>query len=58
MTVEQVGERAMIGGEAVWCVWMERVGNKQVVRRDTFPPVTLEPASKSTGIGVVGLTRR
>lgn len=44
MTIEQVGEQAMT--EGVWCVWFEQVGNKQVVKRETFSPVVLEPASK------------
>ena len=56
MTVEQVGERAMTGGEAVWCVWFEVVGNKQVPKRETFPPAVLEPSSKPT-IGNVRVTR-
>ncbi|WP_293509143.1 DUF2158 domain-containing protein [Parvibaculum sp.] len=46
MTVESVGERAMMGGEAVFCIWFEKVGNKQVVKRDAFPPVTLQVAPK------------
>ena len=57
MTVEQVGERAMTGGEAVWCVWFETVGNKQLMKRETFPPVVLEYSS-TPSIGVVGVTRR
>jgi len=56
MTVEQVGKRAMTEEDAVWCTWFEKVGNRQVVQRETFPPVTLEKASRS-GIGVIGLTR-
>jgi uncharacterized protein YodC (DUF2158 family) len=59
MTVESVGELAMTGEQAVWCVWSDKVGNKQVVQRDTFPPVVLESSQKpGGGIGVVGLTRR
>ena len=46
MTVEQVGTLAMIGGDAVWCTWFERIGNKQNVKRDTFPPLTLEKVGK------------
>ncbi|MNY78339.1 hypothetical protein D3C86_2185450 [compost metagenome] len=46
MTVEQVGKLAITETDAVWCVWFEKVGNKQVVNRDTFPPVTLEEAGK------------
>lgn len=45
MTVEQVGKTAMTNEDAVWCVWFEKVGNKQVVQRVTFPPVTLEKTS-------------
>ena len=40
----------MTGEEAVWCVWFEKVGNKQVVGRDTFAPVALEKSQKP-GIG-------
>jgi uncharacterized protein YodC (DUF2158 family) len=46
MTVEQVGKTAMFQEEAVWCVWFEKVGNKQVVQRDTFAPILLEKAEK------------
>jgi len=56
MTVEQVGERAMTGAEAIWCVWFEKVGNKQIVGRNTFAPVVLEKASKPA-IGSVRLVR-
>lgn len=45
MTVEQVGQKSMTGEDAVWCVWFERIGNKQVVQRDTFAPVVLDKAS-------------
>lgn len=45
MTVEQVGKKSMTEEDAVWCVWFEKVGNKQVVQRDTFPPIVLETAS-------------
>ena len=50
MTVEDIGEKHMTGDQAVWCVWFEKVGNKQVVQRDTFPPFTLEK-SQRPGIG-------
>lgn len=59
MTVESVGEHAMSGGQMVWCVWSDKVGNKQVVQRDAFPPVALEPSQRpQPSFGVVGLTRR
>lgn len=45
MTVEQIGKKSMTNEDAVWCVWFERVGNKQVVQRDTFPPVALKTTS-------------
>ncbi len=45
MTVEQVGKKSMTGEDAIWCVWFEKVGNKQVVQRDTFPPVVLKTAN-------------
>lgn len=42
MTVEQVGEKSYSNEPLVWCVWFERVGNKQVVQRETFPPNVLK----------------
>ncbi|ECC5188657.1 YodC family protein [Salmonella enterica] len=56
MTVEQVGESAMTGGEAVWCVWFEMVGKNQVVKRETFSPCVLEISSKP-GVGTMRVTR-
>ncbi|MCA0418025.1 MAG: YodC family protein [Proteobacteria bacterium] len=47
MTVEQVGEHWPIKGPAVWCVWFEKVGSKQVVSRDTFPSAALDKAERS-----------
>lgn len=46
MTVEQIGKTAMLEEDAVWCVWFEKVGNKQVAQKDTFAPVVLEKAEK------------
>lgn len=45
MTVEQIGRIAQSESDGVWCVWFERIGNKEVVQRDTFPSVALEVAS-------------
>ncbi len=42
MTVESVGDN--YGQPTVWCVWFEQVGAKQVVKRETFPPVALKKA--------------
>ena len=42
MTVEKTGRTAMLNEDAVWVVWFEKVGNKQVVQRDTFAPVLLQ----------------
>jgi uncharacterized protein YodC (DUF2158 family) len=52
MTVEQVAKRDMTDREEVWCVWFEKVGNKQVVQRDTFVPALLEKAKKPS-VGAV-----
>jgi uncharacterized protein YodC (DUF2158 family) len=41
MTVEE------IGNGAVWCVWSEKVGNRQVIQRNSFPPVVLAKGSSS-----------
>lgn len=46
MTVEQVGEYWSIEGTAVWCVWFEKVGNKQVASRETFAAVALNKAER------------
>lgn len=48
MTVESVGERSYGLGLAVWCVWFEATGNKQVAKRETFPPIVLEKSHKPT----------
>ena len=56
MTVEQVSE-VMTGGQGVWCIWFEKVGNRQVAQRETFPPVTLEKATRP-GMGVISVGRR
>jgi uncharacterized protein YodC (DUF2158 family) len=45
MTVEQVG-KTTFQEDAVWCVWFEKVGNKQVAQKETFPPVVLEKTEK------------
>jgi uncharacterized protein YodC (DUF2158 family) len=49
MTVENVGERAMIGGEAVFCAWFENTGRKQTLTRDAFEPESLEKVSNEGG---------
>lgn len=46
MTVEQGGEYWSIEGTAVWCVWFEKVGNKQVASRETFAAVALDKAER------------
>ncbi len=46
MTVEQLGRRAVTEEDAVWCIWFEKVGNRQAARREIFPPVTLEKTEK------------
>jgi uncharacterized protein YodC (DUF2158 family) len=57
MTVEQLGKKAYTEEDAVWCVWSEKVGNKQVVQRETFPPVVLEKAEKPSPVGSLRVTR-
>lgn len=56
MTVEQVGEHWSAEGIAVWCVWFEKVGNKQIASRETFAAVALDKAEQS-GFASVRLTR-
>src|SRR5262249_17196591 len=46
MTVEQVGKTAMLQEDAIWCVWFEKVGNRQVARKETFAPIVLEKTEK------------
>jgi uncharacterized protein YodC (DUF2158 family) len=55
MTVEQVGQKAMTGESAVWCTWFEKVGNRRVVQRDTFPPETL--AAARPGLASISVVR-
>jgi uncharacterized protein YodC (DUF2158 family) len=57
MTVEQVGKTAMLQEEAVWCVWFEKVGNKQVPQKETFHPVVLEKAERQRAAFSVGVVR-
>jgi hypothetical protein len=42
MTVEQVGEKAMVGGQTVWCSWFIQAGRQPKLERETFPPESLE----------------
>lgn len=46
MTVEQVGKTAMLEEDAVWCVWFEKVGSRQVAQNKTFAPIVLEKVEK------------
>ena len=52
MSVEQAGEHYSIDGIAVWCVWFEKVGNKQVAQRETFAAATLEKSTHGPAIVV------
>lgn len=56
MTVEKTGTTAMLGEQAVWVVWFEKVGAKQVVNRDTFGPALLEKIDTNRG-GILTVTR-
>jgi uncharacterized protein YodC (DUF2158 family) len=56
MTVEQVGKGGMTGEDTVWCVWFEKVGNRQTRQEATFRPTSLEKSSTSYG-GSFGTTR-
>lgn len=49
MTVEEVGQD-MAGEDTVWCVWFEKVANRQAKQQDTFRPVSLTKASQGSGI--------
>jgi len=42
MTVEQIGQDSMTGEDTVWCVWFEKVRNRQVHQQATFRPATIE----------------
>jgi uncharacterized protein YodC (DUF2158 family) len=54
MTVEQAGKSAMHGQDTVWCVWFEKVGNKQVAQKETFAPAVLEKAERPhASVGVL-----
>jgi uncharacterized protein YodC (DUF2158 family) len=41
MTVERVGPAHMTEEVMVFCVWKERVGKREEVRREAFFPATL-----------------
>ena len=56
MTVEQVREHWSIEGSAVWCVWFEKVGNKQVASRETFAAVALGKVERP-GVASFQVTR-
>ncbi|KAK0360602.1 hypothetical protein LTR94_026679, partial [Friedmanniomyces endolithicus] len=55
MTVEQDGEYWSIEGTAVWCVWFEKVGNKQVASRETFAAVALDKSERPAAF--IGIDR-
>ncbi|KPF82724.1 hypothetical protein IP70_19890 [alpha proteobacterium AAP38] len=57
MTVDKVSVLAMTQEPAVWCVWFEKDGSRQVAKNDTFPPTVLEISSKPT-VGAIALSRR
>jgi uncharacterized protein YodC (DUF2158 family) len=57
MTVEQVGKTAVQQEEAVWCVWFEKVGNRQVPQKETFAPVVLEKVDRTRSVMSVGILR-
>ena len=57
MTVEKVGITAMLEEQAVWCVWFEKVGNKQIAQEKSFSPVVLEKAEKPNTAFSVGIVR-
>ncbi len=52
MTVEQVGEHWSISGIAIWCVWFEKVGSKQIPSRETFAAVALDKAERPGVVSV------
>ncbi len=49
MTVEKTGKLHMTDEDAVWCVWFEKVGGRQIVQRDTFTPVLLTASANGYG---------
>lgn len=52
MTVETTGPTAMFNEVVVWVTWFDKVGNRQVVQRDTFAPVLLQKHEPAFGISV------
>ena len=42
MTVERIGKLSNSEDMGVTCIWFERNGNKQELKRETFIPETLE----------------
>lgn len=56
MTVEKVGKFGMLEEDGVLCVWFEKDGKKEIVKREVFAPVLLEIGQKP-GLGAVSLSR-
>jgi uncharacterized protein YodC (DUF2158 family) len=49
MTVEEIGTKPYTEEPAVWCVWFEKVGNKNVLQRESFPPIVLKKSGLGSG---------
>jgi hypothetical protein len=57
MTVEKWASRQCSREAAVWCVWFEKVGNKQIAQQKSFFHVVLEKAEKPNTAFSVGIVR-
>ncbi|WP_461349566.1 hypothetical protein [Bradyrhizobium sp. USDA 4451] len=49
MTAEKVGITAMLQEEAVWCLWFEKAGNKQISPLSCLRGRTRHSRSESSG---------
>ncbi len=58
MTVEQVGKDSMTNEDSVWCVWFEKVGNRQEVKKEAFRPVTLANRNSPRPAAQIGRLQR
>lgn len=53
MTIERVGKDESTQEDIVFCVWSEKVGNRQEVQRERFNPIVLEKYEPPFGISTM-----
>lgn len=48
MTVDSIGEHYSVTGEAIFCVWAERAGGKQILHTEAFSVHVLKKFEEPT----------